>query len=379
LKAATFIIFSSDDWGWKTSKYQIATRLAKDYSVLFVSSVGFRAPRASSGDATRMLKKLLGFFRGVQSVEPGLHVLTPLIVPFKWRGLGTINNMLLKMQVAWACYRLQIKEAYLLVFSQNWYSLVSGIRRKKLVYYCVDDHSSFAGIDSEAFMEKDRALTQEADLIFCSSWQLFEKKARINKSSHYMPHGVNYELFSKAVSDHSLTVPPDARGLTKPVLGFFGHISYDWVNVDLLKYLAAQRPEWTILLLGRNSMRVEEFADFPNIVYLGEKRYDDLPAYCKALDVALIPFVRSELTLNCNPLKLYEYLAAGLPVVSTAIPEVFKYKDLVHVADDREQFLGYCDLVINQSSPETYLSNSRKMEDFSWSNRIETICQLVFA
>lgn len=377
MKDNTFIIFSSDDWGWKTSKYQLSIRLARDNKVLFVSSVGFRAPTVSKQDFGRILKKLAGFFKGLQKVEPNLYVLTPLIIPF-WRGgiVDRINYYLLKVQLAWARFKLNMASPYVFVFSQNWHDFVLFIKRMKLVYYCVDDQSGFSGIDAEKFKVNDQSLTEKADLVFCSSQLLFEQKRQINDQTYYLPHGVNYHLFATTVFDKTLKVAPDAVALRKPVLGFYGHISYDWVDVELLKYLATERSGWTILLLGRYSVKEDEFAAHPNIVYLGEKPFEDLPSYCKAMDVALIPFVKSQLTNNCNPLKLYEYLAAGLPVVSTDIPEVCSFDGDVRIAKNATEFLFACEYALKDGDVLRQ-QRSKKMAHSSWDDRIINIYHIL--
>jgi len=137
MKNENIVIFSSDDWGWKTSKYQLSIRFAKTNKVLFVSSIGFRSPKASSEDMGRIVKKLKSFFAGVKKVEDNLYVLTPIVIPFqKMPGRDLLNRLLLKLQVASACRKLGIESKYLFVFSQNWLPYIRNIEKKNLIYYC---------------------------------------------------------------------------------------------------------------------------------------------------------------------------------------------------------------------------------------------------
>lgn len=380
MKQSSIIIFSSDDWGWKTSKYQLSIRFARDNTVLFVSSIGFRAPSVSKADLGRIWRKLLSFFKGVKAVQPNLYVLTPLVIPFRRGGaVERLNTFLLRAQLSWACVKLGMVDPYIFVFSQNWHDFVLNLKRRMLVYYCVDDQAGFIGVDVPRFREKDHSLTARANLVFCSSRELFEQKRRINARTRYLPHGVNYRLFSKALLDSVLPVASDAAGLRAPVLGFYGHISYDWVDAELLKYLARERPGWTLLLLGRYSMQRDEFSGLPNIVYLGEKEFEALPGYCKAMDVALIPFVISPLTQHCNPLKLYEYLAAGLPVVSTEIPEVRSFGGDVHVARTHGEFLALCERALGEDSAQARLARSRSVANATWDDRVDAIYKEIAA
>lgn len=378
MKQSSIIIFSSDDWGWKTSKYQLAIRFARDNTVLFVSSVGFRAPSVSKADLGRIWRKLVSFFKGVKAVHPNLYILTPLVIPFRRGGsVERLNTLLLRAQLAWACVKLGMGAPYIFVFSQNWHDFVLTMKRKILVYYCVDNQAGFTGVDAMRFQEKDVSLTTRADLVFCSSRKLFERKRQINARTLYLPHGVNHQLFSQALFDSGLPVASDAAGLSAPVLGFYGHISYDWVDVELLKFLARERPGWTIILLGRYSLQENEFAGLSNIVYLGEKDFEALPGYCKAMDVALIPFVVTPLTQDCNPLKLYEYLAAGLPVVSTEIPEVRAFGEDVHVAGTHEEFLALCERALVDDSAQARAARSRSVAKATWDDRIDAIYEAI--
>lgn len=372
------IIFSSDDWGWKTSKYQLSVRFARNNRVLFVSSIGFRAPTASTQDLSRIFKKFKSFIRGVKKIENNVYVLTPLVLPFKKLPfVESINRVLLFIQINYAKLKLGITNPFVFVFSQNWYGFVKNLPRKILIYYCVDDHSSFKGIDAEQFALLDKKMSQMADLIICSARTIYDLKKSYNESSYYLPHGVNYDLFSSVLSDNSLIVASDISEISKPVLGFWGHISYDWVDVELLKYIAERKPEWNLILIGKYSLAENEFEGYTNIHVIGEKKFEELPSYCKGITIGLIPFIKSKLTDNCNPLKLYEYLAAGLPVVSTDIPEVRQYGELIAVAKTKEDFLAGCEKTLEQVSAEKSAIRSLSVKNASWEQRVEDIYKLI--
>lgn len=378
MKNENIVILSSDDWGWKTSKYQLSTRFARDNKVLFVSSVGFRSATASKQDFSRVFTKLQKFIKGIERVAPSLYVLTPLVIPFRKHSVvNLINKIILNLQIHYALHKLKIEEPYLFVFSQNWLDIARNAKRKKLIYYCVDEHSGFNGINSLQFMQNDKIMAQLADVVICSSRKLETQKKGINSNTYYIPHGVNYKLFSRAVYEETLAIPSDVALICTPILGFYGHISYDWVDCTLLKYIAAVKPEWTILLIGKYSMKPDEFIKYNNIKILGERDYEELPAYSKAFTVGIIPFIKSDLTDNCNPLKLYEYLSAGLPVVSTDIPEVQQYENLVHIASSKEEFLSLCETALNASTKILKEMRSIAMAHSSWDDRVNQIYQII--
>lgn len=378
MKNESIVFFSSDDWGWKTSKYQLSTRFAKDNKVLFVSSIGFRAPTASSDDLKRIWNKLKSFFKGVKKVNDNLYVITPIVVPFSWFPFRNgLNKLILKMQVGWAKWRLNMGNPYMFVFSENWHDYVINMKRKKLIYYTVDEQASFSGLDGQRFIEMDKKLNRAADHIFCSARTLYDKNIKGNPNTHYMPHGVSYELFSSTLNE-ATKVASDIEPIKGPIFLFFGHISYDWVDKDLVKFLAEQRPDWSWVYVGRNSMDKNEFDGFDNIYLLGEKEFDQLPSYCKGADIATIPFVYSKLTNNCNPLKLPEYFAAGLPVVSTNIPEVGRaFGEETYIGKDNQDFLLACDKALNENDIERNIERSKEMAVHSWEQRVANIFKII--
>jgi len=308
-----------------------------------------------------------------------MYVLTPIVIPF---GSGAIidsfNKWFLDLQVRLARNRLRMgPETVVFVFSQNWYPFVQAVRRRKLIYYVVDEQSGFSGVDRLRFEQLNRNMCELADLVICSAKKLVDRYRPLNPNTHQVSHGVNHNLFSSVLSGGVTTIPERLRGLTKPVLGFWGHISHDWVDADLLKNLAGEKPDWTILLIGRNDMAPSEFQDYPNIVLTGEVEYNRLPDFCSAVDVGLIPFVKSPLTENCNPLKLYEYLSAGLPVVSTDIPEVRNWRDHVLIAGDNKSFIRCCEEALRPVSDQWRKERSDLMKQNTWEQKVQNIYELV--
>jgi glycosyltransferase involved in cell wall biosynthesis len=156
------------------------------------------------------------------------------------------------------------------------------------------------------------------------------------------------------------------------VLGYFGLISDDWVDVNLLCRVADQYKDGSLVLLGKTTMDLAPLRRFTNVHILGRKPYEALPAYCKGFDVALVPFPISKVTLSSNPLKAREYLAAGLPVVSTAIPEV---KAIGHCrcAENADDFVRQIDEALGD--PGCRPERSALMHDESWENRLEQLRQ----
>jgi glycosyltransferase involved in cell wall biosynthesis len=169
-----------------------------------------------------------------------------------------------------------------------------------------------------------------------------------------------------------MEVPDDLRALPRPVIGFFGLLA-DWVDLDLVRAIAMARPDWSFALVGKHATGVGAVRGLPNVHLLGQKPYALLPAYCRGFDVGMIPFRSNALTLRANPLKLREYLAAGLPVVSTSLPEVARYHALVHLAEGTDGFTRAITAALGERSPALDRMRAAAIATESWEARVAEI------
>jgi glycosyltransferase involved in cell wall biosynthesis len=245
--------------------------------------------------------------------------------------------------------------------------IAGGLGEELLVYQCVDEYSAFSGVASGAILDLEERLLKQADLVLVSAERLRQSKSRVNPRTHLVRHGVDFSHFRKAL-DPETQVPPEIAALPRPVIGFFGLIA-DWVDTELLAAVARRYAHGSLVILGKATTDVS-CLQLPNVHLLGRKPYADLPAYCKGFDVALNPFRINELTLNANPLKVREYLAAGLPVVSTDIPEVRVLPDC-RAATSHEDFLAQVDAALSDRRPRVEISERMRQE--SWEARLAEI------
>ena len=316
------IVCFSNDWdGDPLSKMHAMKILARENRVLWVNSIGNRRPTATARDAKRMLKKISGAVQGLRERHPNLWVLTPLAIPFYGSELvRAANGALLKSQIQRAMQQLGFDDVISWSFLPS-SAPVSGMLGESLVvYHCVDEFSAFSDAPAREIRELERRLLLKADVVICSSEKLRADKARVNPNSYLVQHGVDLDHFAKAY-DPRTPLPEELKGAPGPIIGFWGLIA-DWVDLQLIRHVADAFSGGTVVLLGNSTADLKPLDGARNVRILGRKPYADLPRYAKAFDVALMPFRVNELTLAANPLKVREYLAAGLPVVSTAIPEV---------------------------------------------------------
>ena len=373
LRGEDILCFSHDWTGDPLSKTHLMRILSRENRVLWVNSIGYRAPSATGADLHRALRKLAAVTTPLREVEPNLFVLHPLAIPAYGRpGIRFLNRELLRMQVRRAMRKLGFRSPLNWVFNPAAGLIAGGLGEKAIIYYCVDEYTAFTGVNRSSISEIEDSLLTRADLVITSSERLQESKSRRNSNTYLLRHGVDFEHFRRAL-DPEVEIPSEIHNLPRPVIGYFGLIAEDWVDVELLARLADHFSTASIVMLGKVTMELGSLTSRPNIHLLGRKAYADLPAYCKGFDVGIIPFPISEVTLNANPLKAREYLAAGLPVVSTAIPEV-EALGQCFIGCDHEDFLRKMTLALRRPGPSAATSETMRGE--SWQARVDTIREI---
>jgi glycosyltransferase involved in cell wall biosynthesis len=369
LRGRDIICFSHDWTGDPLSKTHLMRLLARDNRILWVNSIGYRTPTVSRRDLSRAWSKLLAAMKPITSPEPNIWVLSPLAVPAYQSGVARrLNRSLLRAQVRRAMRRLGFRKAVNWVFNPPAAVVAGTLGEERLVYHCVDEYAAFSGVSRRTMEEFERSLLLRADLSIVTSEQLLETRGRINPRTVLVRHGVDVSHFRRAL-DPLLEVPADVANLPHPIIGFFGLIA-DWIDLDLVRAIAHAYPDGSVVLLGKVVTDTTAIQGIPNVHLLGRKPYAELPAYCKAFDVALNPFRINELTLSANPLKVREYLAAGVPVVSTPIPEVERLGGC-YVADGPAGTIAAIEEALTSGVSRSQRSD--RMNTESWESRLEEI------
>ena len=257
----------------------------------------------------------------------------------------------------------RIKENVSIVDHPFWTSVALGLSGSMVVYDCMDDHSGFHNTTSE-ILEAEVHLLQNADLVITSSATLSAKVAKERKNT----------LIRNAADANWFSQPPENLKYHSdhPVIGYFGAIS-DWFDLDLVIKAAQAYPEYEFVLIGSTFMCDTTIAEsVKNIHFMGEVPYADLKGYLYAFDVCIIPFKLTELILHTNPVKLYEYLASGKPVVATAMPELLLVKEHVHISHNAESFISDIQHALNtRDEPAGIQSRKEFALQNQWSNRVE--------
>jgi glycosyltransferase involved in cell wall biosynthesis len=373
------IVYFGNDWSAenRTSSHHVARWLAKRYDVIYVESPGLRAPKGTGRDIKKLVAKVGLALRGPRPTPEGLHVQTMLQIPFHGSELVRRANRHLLVASLKLLLKMRGIERPITWFVVPHMAPVAGQLGEQLsVYYCIDDYAALPDVDVEAVRAMDETLTKRANLVFVASDQLLEKKRALNPHTHVSPHGVDYDHFVKA-QDPTLQTPEDIAKLPRPIIGFFGLIER-WIELDLIKYMAEQRPHWSFLMIGRIAVPEAEVPRLPNIHYLGRRPYETLPAYGKAFDVAIIPYHLTQQVMNSNPIKLREYLAMGKPIVSVSVPEIDKFSDHVAIARTHQEYLAKVDEAVAQGlSAERVKRQTERASTMTWDANLRKVIAVV--
>jgi glycosyltransferase involved in cell wall biosynthesis len=395
LRGKDIVCVSSLDWDamW-TSKQQIMHRLAKANRVLYVEEpVTMLAPLKVPG---RLKRWGAAVPRLRKSAESDVWILTPPpLLPFgnMKPAVNRANQAVLARYIRWAMKRLEFGEdAILWAYLPTAVALLDNFGGKKrhdgsrrpgwpglVVYHCVDEHSAFPGFVSPGVVAGyDNELTRRADLVITTSENPRRSRETVNPHTYTVVNAADVELFNRAL-DPAVPVPADLAAIPMPRLAVIG-LHDSRLDLDALVGLAKADPAWQIVLIGPvKAGQVDEglLRGYANIHLLGEKRRVELPGYLRGVSVALIPYRTNALTQNIFPLKLFEYLAAGVPAVVGGLPELRKFQDVIGVADSPSD---YPRLVRHEMSRDGQTARAERIAlaaENTWEHRVEEISLLV--
>jgi glycosyltransferase involved in cell wall biosynthesis len=266
--------------------------------------------------------------------------------------------------------RLGLRRPVLIAGLPHAADVLDRLASRLVVYHCADDYASVRGFPSTLpALEAD--LCRRADLVVTTSETLCQTRARFNPNTYWIPNGADVEHFSTPAEPAT-----ELSNVRRPIVGFVGGLS-EWVDLDLVASLARQRPEWTFVLVGPASIDTSVVQTLSNVRLLGPRPYADLPAYIAAMDVGLIPFKRSEVTFYADPIKAYEYLAAGLPVVATDMPALRRLSHVVSLAGSADGFVNAIVSAVAAGRDAGRADRQAEAQHHSWTSRFQRFERLV--
>ncbi|MEK7832269.1 MAG: glycosyltransferase, partial [Acidobacteriota bacterium] len=259
-----------------------------------------------------------------------------------------------------------INEAISYVMIPSWCQAALETRRRwgwRVVYDCMDEWENFPGI-KPASLEAETRLVEDCDLLVVTAQRLVEKWSSKSGPTVLARNAADYDFYASRCLPNSLL--PDVQ---HPVIGYFGAIA-DWFDVDLLAEAAERRPDYTFVLLGGVfDVDVSRLQSLPNVRLLGQQPYETMPQYLYHFDVCTIPFKINPITEATDPVKLYEYLSGGKPVVATKMAELEHYSDYVYLAENAGDFIAKLDAALAENDPQFPEKRRALARQHTWANR----------
>lgn len=374
------VCIGSADWATELpiNQHQLMGRLAAENDVLFVESLGLRRPQLAGRDLSRLWRRLKRGLRGARPAPEGLQVLSPLVLPLHSKeAVRRLNRWLLRRQVKRAARKLGMSDPILWAYVPQAEAVNDILDPGLVVYHCVDDVAAQKGVDADSFREAEERFARRADLVLASAPALAERMRTLSDHVLYAPNVADTRTFATALEPGP--VDPALDALPHPRLVFQGAIVATKLDVPLLAQVAELRPEWSIVLVGPRGAGdptgdLSPLDTAPNIHMIGPRPADDLPQVLRGADIGLIPYAINDLTRSVFPMKVYEYLAAGLPVLATPLPALDGV-EAIKTVSSAEELVVAAERELAADSQEVRRARSQAAASHSWEARLEEIEQ----
>jgi glycosyltransferase involved in cell wall biosynthesis len=377
------IICFAEDWArFPSSAQEIMSRLSVDYRILWIDSLGLRAPRLCKDDLKRIWSKLGKWFKGPESCHPNktedteIMVYTPIVIPyFRYGFIRWINQWILRLELRALIKKYDFGHRILWIACPAAADMVGKLGEERSIYYCADEHAELPGMSRELVDKLEEKLLKKVDCVLVTSEALLSWKKPKNAATVYIPHGVDFDHFIKATAE-STPIPDDIKVYPKPIIGYYGLIQ-DLIDIELIQCIAQSRPDWSVAMIGPVIFDIKSLPELPNLFFLGARPYSTLPNYLKAFDVCLIPYRNTERMRYANPLKLRQYLAAGKPVISTPVPESLRYQDVIRIGHTPEEFINQIEQALHINSTEEITRRINRVKPEAWDKILPQIEKLL--
>jgi glycosyltransferase involved in cell wall biosynthesis len=375
------IIVFSDDWnGLPFSCKHLIKHFLPQTPVIWVDTIGLRAPKLNLYDIRRSFQKLAGWLAPrrlttLPDMPANLRILDPFQLPYNHY---TLIRNLNRQSLLRAVHRESGNVRRQRVLLTTWPflgNMIGSLNEDLSVYYRVDDFSEFPGVQRDHIRMLEEELIHKADMVVGSADNLAEITA-FGKTGKYLPHGVDYEHFASPTAGDACRF--GIENIPAPRIGFFGLLN-SWIDFDLIRDVASSCPEWSFIFIGPSQLPASSLPSLPNLHFLGPLAYSELPVCANLFQVGLIPFRINPLTISVNPLKLMEYFAIGIPVISTPLPEVMKHGSNVYIADTADKFIAAIRKALAENDPAIQNIRQQLARSHGWEAKSTQLRQWIEA
>lgn len=387
LKGYHFVYFGPEPWeGLWRNRHQLMTRFAKHNLVLYVEPRRHLRPTLAAWKSEK-LSLAPWRWKPLSHIENSLYVYhQPPFAPISGGPLlRTATKRLRQGLLSAAARRLNLNKPIVWISRPSLADLRGVFDARLTIYHVVDEYSEYVN-DSPAQRARTRSHEQsvlrQADLVVVVSPSLLADKRQYNPHTHLVPNAVEYEAYEQCLTSGA-PLPDDLAAVPRPRLGYIGLIGGK-LDLALLEDVARARPAWSLVFLGALAERREEkdwgrLSALPNVHYLGQVPAARVPDYVRGFDVGLMPYRQNRHVQYVSPLKLYDYLAAGKPVVSVPMPALDGFRHVVHTATDAAGFVAAIETVLREDTPDLALARRQLAAANSWEQRVEHLSGLIQA
>jgi glycosyltransferase involved in cell wall biosynthesis len=386
LPGEAIVLFSTADWDWPywTNKQHIASRLgARGFRVLYVETIGLRSPGLNRGDIGRICRRLGRALGSIREVQKNVWVLPVLTIPGASHVgfVGYFNDWMLRTSIKSWLRRCEATRPLVWTYHPYMLRVAKALDPRALIYHCVDNLGAVPGVDGAAFDQAERELITCSDQIFTTSPKLRDRcRGLAPHRTDYFGNVADIDFFASARGPGP--IPADLAAIPQPRLGYVGVLSDFKTDFALIDATARAHTNWHFVFIGeeregQSSGPVAQLRARPNVHFLGWKPYTQLPGYLRGIDVALLPQLENDYTRAMFPLKYFEYLAAGRPVVTTSLPALAGFSDLHLEAAQPESFAEAIASAL--SAPKIVAADHPVLRSHSWDARIDSMLRLIDA
>lgn len=381
-KKLSIICFSNIDWGFIFQRHQHMMNAFLKSShinkIIYVETLGSRKVKFNREDITRVFNKLISIIKKNSkkkdhddSLKFDITILSPIAIPIMNSFFYKINELLLNWKLSRATKKIGLKDeniiAWVNLSHPSIYNFIKKRSFNKVVYDCIDDIKSIPNMNND-IVEYEKKLIKEADVVFATATSLYKMCKRYNENVHMLPNAVPEEFIGCKYQ-----MIKDSR---QKIVGYVGTV-YEWFDDDILYECVQKYKNVDFYLVGPIRINIDRFAEFKNVKFIGKVDYGLVEKYIESFDVCLIPFKINELTINTNPVKVYEYFAKGKPIVTTNLPELDTYEDYLYIARDRQDFLKCLDRALNEKNEYNVKERIRIARENTWDIRVKNAWEKV--
>lgn len=354
----SLLVFPNIPWDYRWQRaQQIFSRLGeKSYNVFYLSSI------------TSTNEYILEVSKGVYEIHVKASIETDVL-----RDLSVSEEM--AKEIFGSIERLVgdylDSKDLTFVLHPVWSKVVQKFKDRKVVYDMMDLYSGFSEAKPELVIAEE-LLVKESKLVLTTADNLYKYAKRFNSNVEMVRNGCDFERFSDIKKNGVLDSLDD-----RPIVGYFGALN-DWLDVDALEYAVKENRDKYFVLIGSiNTGKVKKLYRYSNVFFFGEVNHSELGGYLAYFDVCTIPFILNDLIKSTNPVKFYEYIASGKPVVSARLPELEIYKDICCLYDSSEDFSKCIYKGLHDEDKEIAQKRIEIAKENSWEKRIEKLDNII--